>query len=102
MSKIIISKSKNKGKRLKVEMFGFEGMKDHSHSFGSSTGKTFIDNATEKQKSAWIARHSVNKNWNNIHAPIFYSRMLLWNTPDFKKNIRLLAKKLDTTIINRL
>lgn len=101
MSKIIITKSKRKGKRLKVEMLNFEGMKDHSHHFGSD-GQTFIDHKNEMKKSGWVARHSVNKNWNEIHSPIFFSRMLLWETPDFKKNIRLLAKKLDTTIINRL
>jgi hypothetical protein len=102
MSKIILSKSKNKGKRLKVEMIGFEGIKDHIHHFASDVGQTFIDHQDEKKKSAWVARHSVNKNWDNIHSPIFYSKTLLWNTPYLNKNIRLLAKKLDTTIINRI
>lgn len=102
MSKVIISKSKRKGKRLKVEMTGFEGMKDHSHHFGSDVGQTFVDHKDPKKKSAWVARHSVNKNWDNVHSPIFFSRILLWETPDFKKNIRILAKMLNTTIINRL
>ena len=102
MSKIILSKSKNKGKRFKVEMLNFPDIKDHIHHFASDVGQTFIDHKDDKKKSAWIARHSVNKNYNNIHSPIFYSKMLLWNTSDFNKNIRLLAKKLDTTVINRI
>jgi hypothetical protein len=102
MSKIILSKSKRKGKRLKVEMIGFEGMIDNSDHFGSDVGQTFIDHKDLKKKSGWVARHSVNKSWNDIHSPLYYSKSIFWNTPDFKKNIRLLAKKLDTTIINRL
>ena len=102
MSKIILSKSKNKGKRLKVEMINFDTIKDHTHQFGSDIGQTFIDHKDPKKRSAWIARHSVSKFWNNIHSPLFYSRILLWETPDLKKNIRILAKMLDTTVINRL
>ena len=100
--KIILNKSNRKGKRLKVEMLNFPEIKDHIHHFGSDVGQTFIDGATEKQKSGWISRHSVNKNYNNIHSPIFFSRNLLWNTSDLNKNIRLLAKKLDAIIINRI
>tara|TARA_R110002110_G_scaffold279002_1_gene494109 strand:- start:42 stop:356 length:315 start_codon:yes stop_codon:yes gene_type:complete len=104
MSKIILSKSKNKGKRLKVEMINFDGIKDHSHShsFGSDIGQTFIDHKDPIKRSNWIARHSVSKFWDNIHSPLFYSRILLWETSDFKKNIRILSKLLNTTVINRL
>jgi len=99
--KIIISKSKRKGKRLKIQMFDFPGMDDHFHHAGSSVGKTFIDGVSDKVKSAWIARHSVSKNYDNIHSPIYFSKMLLWNTDNFSKNIRLLAKELSATIIDR-
>jgi len=102
MSKIILSKSKNKGKRFMVEMKNFEGIKDMIHHFGSDIGQTFIDHKNEKKKSAWVARHSVSKFWENIHSPLFYSRILLWETPYLNKNIRILAKKLDATIINRI
>jgi hypothetical protein len=100
--KITLSKSKSKNKRFKITMEGFPNMKPHSHEFGSSNGKTFIDNATEKQKSNWVARHSTNKNYNSKHSPIFYSRNLLWETPNLKKNIKLLAKKLKSKIIVKL
>jgi len=102
MSKIILSKSKNKGKRLKVEMIGFEGIKDHVHHFGSDVGQTYIDHKDGKKKNDWVARHSVSKFWDNIHSPLFYSRILLWETPYLNKNIRILAKKLDSPIINRI
>ena len=96
--KLILSKSKRKGKRFKIEMIGFPNIENHTHHFGSKSANTFIDNATEKEKSSWIARFSVSPFWNDIHSPLFYSR-ILWNTPFLKNNIRLLAKKLDADII---
>ena len=102
MSKIILSKSKRKGKRLKVKMLDFEGMKNMTHHFGSAVGQTFIDHNDETKKSGWVARHSVNKSWDNIHSPLFYSRILLWETPRLKDNIKLLAKMLNTTVLNTL
>ena len=97
--KLILSKSKIKNKRFKIEMLNFPNIENHTHHFGSKNANTFIDNATEKEKSAWIARQSKNKNYDSIHSSIYYSKNLLWNTPDLKKNIKLLAKKLDADII---
>lgn len=102
MSKIILSKSKNKGKRFKVEMINFPGFKNMTHHFASDVGQTFIDHQDFKKKNSWISRHSVNKNWDNMHSGAYYSRHLLWNTSDLNRNIRILAKNLDTTIINRI
>ncbi len=99
---VILEKSKRKGKRYKVTMKGFDGIEPHSHNFGSDVGKTFIDHKDEKKKKAWEARHSTNKNWDNIHSPIFYSKKLLWNTPSLKKNIDLLSKELDAKFIVKL
>ena len=64
------------------------------HHFGSDVGKTFVDNRTEKEKKAWEARHRQDKNWNNKHSGIYYSRHLLWGKhKDLKKNIKDLEKK---------
>ena len=97
--KLILSKSKRKGKRFRIDMKNFDNMEDHHHDFGSDIGRTFIDGRSEKEKSSWIARHSKNKNYDSIHSSIYFSKMLLWNTPDLKKNIALLGKKLDANII---
>ena len=87
METYILKKSDRKNKRFVIIM------DQMNHDFGSSVGKTFVDNRTEKEKQAWIKRHQVNKNWNNKHSGIYYSRYLLWNTPDLKKNIKLLEQK---------
>ena len=84
----ILKKSKRKGKRFEIDMG------DMSHHFASDVGKTYIDGRTDKEKQNWEARHKSDKNWNNKHSGIYYSRYLLWGKfPDLKKNIKLLEKK---------
>ena len=93
METYILKKSRNKGKRFVIIM---DNMKHH---FGSDVGKTFVDNRTEKEKDAWLKRHQVNKNWNNKHSSIYYSRHLLWGKhKDLKKNIKDLEKLLNVKI----
>ncbi len=86
--KYILKKSKRKGKRFEIDMG------EMSHHFGSDVGKTYIDNRTDKEKDAWIKRHKDDKNWNNKHSGIYYSRHLLWGKhKDLKKNVKELEKK---------
>ena len=92
METYILKKSNRKGKRFVIIMDKM------NHHFGSDVGKTFVDNRTEKEKLAWEARHRQDKNWNNKHSSIFFSRHLLWNTKDLKKNIKLLEKLLKVKI----
>jgi len=100
---IILQKSNKKDKRFKVSMKNFDNMKDHSHDFGSKTGKTYVDNRTDKERLAFLARHKSDKNFNNIHSGIYYSKNLLWGTSkDLNKNIKELEKKLNTKIINKI
>lgn len=68
--------STKKDKRL---MIIINGKKIH---FGYKHGKTFIDHKDKRKKAAWIARHSVNPNFNNPDSPIFWSHWVLWNKPD--------------------
>ena len=93
---IILKKSNRKGKRFFISMPEF----GHSHHFGSDVGKTYIDGRTDKEKEAWIKRHKDDKNWNNRHSGIYYSRHLLWGKfRDLKKNVKELEKKDKVKII---
>jgi len=93
METYILKKSDRKNKRFVIIM---EGMKHH---FGSDVGKTFIDGRTEKEKQNWINRHKMDRNYNNKHSGIYYSRFLLWgDNTDLKKNIKDLEKKLNVKI----
>ncbi len=92
METYILKKSDRKNKRFVIIM---DNMKHH---FGSDVGKTFVDNRTEKEKQAWVKRHEKDKGWNNKHSGIYYSRHLLWNTKNLKKNIKDLEKLLNVKI----
>ena len=95
METYILKKSDKKGKRFVIIMQD----RNHRHHFGSDVGKTFVDGRTEKEKSNWEARHKQDKNWNNKHSGIFFSRYLLWGKhKDLKKNIKDLEKLLNVKI----
>ena len=96
---IVLQKSNLMGKRFRVTMSGFPNMAKHHHDFASDTGKTYIDHMDEKKKAAWIKRHSTNKNYNNKHSPIFFSRKLLWNEKTLARSIKKLEKQLNTKVI---
>ena len=92
METYILKKSDNKGKRFVIIMPNM----GHKHHFGALPFKkgTFIDHKDEKIKKAWEARHKKDRNYNNKHSGIYYSRFLLWGDhPDLKKNIKNLEKK---------
>ena len=92
MKTITIQKSKQQGKRYKITMDGFPpNMKSHSHNFGSKYGNTYIDERTDKQKKSCYARHSGDKNFNNMHSAIYMSKNILWGD---SKNIITNLKKL--------
>ncbi len=68
--------------------------------FGSPTGFTFIDGASEKTRDNYRARHYANdverfRIDNLIMSPALLSWYILWNTPDIKANIEILNALLD-------
>ena len=68
--------------------------------FGSPTGFTFIDGASEKTRENYRKRHYANaaerhRIYNLIMSPALLSWYLLWNTPDLHANIRILNKLLE-------
>ena len=89
----ILSKSTRKGKRF---MLVKDDKKIH---FGSDVGRTFIDHNDENKKKAWIARHKMDKGYNNKDAGIYYSRHILWGDHEnLFANINSLNKKDDIHI----
>ena len=96
MKEYILKKSTNKGKRYVIVMDTME------HHFASAGGKTYIDGRTDKEKKAWEARHKGDKNYNNIHSGIYWSKNLLWNKKSLKESIKSLEKKLNIKIKNNI
>jgi hypothetical protein len=70
--------------------------------FGSPTGFTFIDGASEKTRDNYRRRHYANpverfRIDNLVPSPALFSWYLLWNTPDLDENIRILDAALSPT-----
>ena len=68
--------------------------------FGSPTGFTFIDGASERVRDNYRARHYANAAErfmidNLIPSPALFSWYLLWNTPDLHANIEILTQLLE-------
>jgi hypothetical protein len=46
--------------------------------FGAAAGRTYIDHGDKEKRSAYIARHKVNENWNDPYSAGALARFLLW------------------------
>lgn len=61
--------------------------------FGSETSQTYVEGASEDKRKAYIARHKVNENWNEINAGSL-SRYILWgDSRSIKINLENYKKK---------
>ncbi len=86
MRLISFGDSDKKGKRFKIVIEDNNGARKTFH-FGSITGQTFIDHRDKTKRANYIARHSVNENWNEVN-PGSLSRYILWgNSTILYKNL---------------
>jgi hypothetical protein len=60
--------------------------------FGSKGSLTYSSGATDQQKDAYIARHSVNEDWSKINAGSL-SRYILWSSKTLAGGIANFRKK---------
>ena len=79
---VLISKSNRKQKRLKAM---FENKTIH---FGYDKGKTFVDHNDKELKNAWLARHKVNSDFDNIETTGSLAKNILWNKPSISSAVR--------------
>lgn len=68
--------------------------------FGASGYSDFIlSGGDEKKKKAYIARHKVNENWNDLSKKGTWSRFLLWNKKTLDESIKDMNKRFNINII---
>jgi len=61
--------------------------------FGSKTSKTYLDHKDKDKRSAYIARHAPNEDWQSVNAGSL-SRFLLWgNSTDLETNLKEYFKR---------
>jgi hypothetical protein len=61
--------------------------------FGLKGGSTYIDHGDKNKRDAYIKRHQVNENFNDVN-PASLSRFILWGPyTDINKNIKYYKNK---------
>ena len=63
----------------------FENKTTH---FGYDKGKTFVDHNDKELKNAWLARHKVNSDFDNIETAGSLAKNILWNKPSINAALR--------------
>mgnify|MGYP003353295958 FL=1 len=68
--------------------------------FGASGYSDFIlSGGDEKKKKAYIARHKINEDWNDLSKKGTWSRYILWNKKTLKDSINDMNKRFNINII---
>jgi len=63
--------------------------------FGATAGRTYIDHGDKAKRTAYLARHKVNENWNDPYSPGSISRFLLWgDSTSFEANHQAFMNKI--------
>jgi len=61
--------------------------------FGSEVSQTYVEGGSKEKREAYISRHKVNENWNEINAGSL-SRYILWgDSRSIKINLENYKKK---------
>tara|TARA_R110001606_G_scaffold371274_1_gene528009 strand:- start:67 stop:357 length:291 start_codon:yes stop_codon:yes gene_type:complete len=95
MELLEFGKSNRDGKKLKIVLIK-DGKKKTYH-FGSDVSTTYAEGATETKKNAYLARHRVNENWNEINNGSL-SRFILWGShQSIDKNLKSFLKRFNIT-----
>ena len=87
MVKVTIKSSTSKGKKM-MAVFEYDDGKKKTIHFGQAGASDFTKNKDEKRKSAYLARHQKNENWNNYDTAGALSRWVLWNKKSLSESIR--------------
>mgnify|MGYP003351013641 CR=1 FL=1 len=65
----------------------------------SSSSDFILSGGDEKKKKAYIARHKINEDWNDLSKKGTWSRYILWNKKTLKDSINDMNKRFNINII---
>jgi hypothetical protein len=68
--------------------------------FGAAGYSDYTLSKNKQKKSAYIARHSVRSNFNDLNSAASWSRFILWNKPTIEQSVQDMEKRFDIKIIN--
>ena len=61
--------------------------------FGDKKYEDYTKHNDETRKKSYISRHAKNENWADPLTAGFWSRWLLWNTPNIRDSMRFITDK---------
>lgn len=67
-----------KDKKRAIAFFLMDNGKTIKRKFGSAVGFTYFDGASEEKRNAYIARHKVREDFNDVFSAGSLSRFSLW------------------------
>lgn len=95
MTKVVITKSESRNKKMKAVFTHKNGEKQTIH-FGAKGMSDYTKHKDEERKQRYLARHKKNEDWSNPTTAGSLSRYILWNkttiassVEDFKKKFSL-------------
>ena len=92
MEFISLDKSERKNKKY-VIVFMKENGRPLTIHFGSKNSQTYLDHKDKAKRSAYIARHAPNENWDEINAGSLSKHLLWGKSTDLDKNLNEYLKK---------
>lgn len=84
--KVVIKKSTRPEKKL-MAIFSSDSNRDKTVHFGANGMSDFTIHKDKNRKKLYLARHSVNENWNDPMTAGALSRWILWNKESFKDSV---------------
>lgn len=67
-----------KDRKRAIAFFLMDNGKTIKRKFGSAVGFTYFDGASEEKRNAYIARHKVREDFNDVFSAGSISRFVLW------------------------
>ena len=90
--KVVIKPSTNAKKKYMAVFTDKDGKTKTTH-FGSAGMSDYTKNKDDKRKSAYLARHKKNENWNKYETAGALSRWILWNKTSLTESIKSYKNK---------
>tara|TARA_R110000824_G_scaffold380663_1_gene573128 strand:- start:11 stop:301 length:291 start_codon:yes stop_codon:yes gene_type:complete len=86
--RVIITKSKAKGKKLTAIFYDKDNKKVRTTHFGAYGMSDYTKNKDPERKKRYLARHRARENWNDYMSAGSLSRYILWGETTLRTSIQ--------------
>jgi hypothetical protein len=99
MKTVLLTKSPHLEKKFRVVLENGKSV-----NFGARGYQDFTQHKNPERMRLYLIRHKSREHWgpNNINTAGFWSRWLLWSKPSLQDAIKLMNKKFNIHIVNKV